>query len=166
MIAGYGMIFDFIAFFMYFQRYLTIIHVRLVVSSPNIHKLYVWQIYTFWYYKMQDRLQVKERSLVLLRFFGTCTYNWRLFMPEVLYLYKNYTDCVYNKTWHIGPIYKVKYKYKFSKNFLKFSKNLRGQKWIKFQNIEENSKISTKSHFLFDSTWHIGPIYKAKYKYW
>ena len=30
------------------------------------------------------------------------------------------------------------------------------------EHIEENGKISTESHFLFDSSWHIGPIYKAK----
>ena len=49
-------------------------------------------------------------------------------------------------------------------NFLKFSENLRAQKLIKFQNVDENSKISkTKSHFLFDSTWHKGLIYKAEY---
>ena len=40
-------------------------------------------------------------------------------------------------------------------NFLKFSENLRVQKLINFQKVEEKSKISTKSYFLFDSTWHL-----------
>ena len=108
-------------------------------------------------------------------------------------------------------------------NFLKFRENLPGQKWIKYQKLEETSKRSTKSQFcsirhgtsvhvlqdkiyilieltffwstysenlrgkklinkvskrrgkfkkvdkitfFFNFTWHIGPIYKAKYSYW
>ena len=42
--------------------------------------------------------------------------------------------------------------------FSKFCKNLRNRKWITLQKVIENSNRSTKTHFLFDFTWHIAQI--------
>ena len=51
--ASYGTLIDFIAFFFsVFHLLLTTIHVLIVVSTPNIHRLCVKLMYTFRYVNM------------------------------------------------------------------------------------------------------------------
>ena len=54
MTESYGTPIDFITFSRYFHRLLTSIHVWIVVSLPNFHKLFDKWMYTFWYVIMPN----------------------------------------------------------------------------------------------------------------
>ena len=72
---------------------------------------------------------------------------------------------LFDFTWHMAQLVRQNINIDRINNFPKFSKNLRGWKRITLQKVVGNLKKRTKSHFLFNSTWHVCLIYKAKYKY-
>ena len=71
-------------FFWYFHTLLTIIHVWIVVSPQNFHKLSFYSMYTFWYVNMTNVTTSYERLSDLMRFWG----------QKTIQLHQTFTNCV------------------------------------------------------------------------
>ena len=68
--SGYGRLSDLIVFFGSFHTLLRTIHVWRVVSSPNLLRLYVQSIHTFYYVHMSDVKASYEKFSDLNAVFG------------------------------------------------------------------------------------------------